>query len=270
MQGVLYIVATPIGNLSDITFRALEILKSVNLILAEDTRTSEPLLHKYEIKTKVSSYHKFNEKEKTDNIIQKLKSGENLALISDAGTPLISDPGNILVDEAIKNNIKVVPIGGISAITTFLSSISRHDEDFKFIGFLPRIKNQIENILKENRRENLVFYESPLRIKETLEIVSEFNKNAEISIGRELTKKFEEIKTGNIKEIIDYYEKNPLKGEIVCMIHKNEPNDTLVIEEKVKALIDKNFSQKDIATILDITDKACKNLVKEIYLRQKK
>jgi len=270
MAGVLYIVATPIGNLSDITFRAIEVLNSVDLILAEDTRTSEPLLKKYEIKGHVESYHKFNEKEKTASLIEKLINGQNIALISDAGTPLISDPGNILVDEAVKCGIKIIPVGGISAVTTFLSSISRHDEDFKFIGFLPRVKNQIENILKENRCENLVFYESPLRIKETFEIILNFNKNATISIGRELTKKFEEIKTGKIQDIIDYYEKNLLKGEIVCMVHKSDPDNTLIIEEKVKALINKGFSQKDIATILDITDGACKNLVKEIYLKQKK
>ena len=269
MAGILYIVATPIGNLSDITFRALEILKSVDLILAEDTRTSEPLLKKHQIKTHVESYHKFNEKEKLKSLIEKLLGGLNLALISDAGTPLISDPGNILVNEAIKNNIKVVPIGGISAVTTFLSSISRCDEDFKFIGFLPKISSQIEKILKENKSENLVFYESPNRIKDTFNIILNLNPDAKISIGRELTKKFEEIKTGDIKKIIKYYENNPLKGEIVCMLHKNKINNEDIIKEKTLLLKEKGFSQKDAAVILEITDKANKNSVKHFYLEQK-
>ena len=267
MSGTLFIVATPIGNLQDITQRAVETLKNVDLILAEDTRTSEPLLKKYEIKTRAASYHKFNEKEKTESLIQKLISGENLALISDAGTPLISDPGNVIVSSAIENNIKVVPIGGISAVTTFLSSVSREGEDFKFIGFLPKITSQIENILKENRCENLVFYESPNRIKETFDIILKLNPNYKISIGRELTKKFEEIKTDYIKNIIEYYSNNLLKGEIVCMLHKNKVDNTDIVKEKVLKLKEKGFSQKDIAVILDITDKASKNSVKEIYIK---
>ena len=270
MSGVLFIIATPIGNLSDITFRAVETLKMADLILAEDTRTSEPLLKKYEIKTKTESYHKFNEKEKVKSLTERLLNGSNLALISDAGTPLISDPGNILVNEAIKNNIKVVPIGGISAVTTFLSSISKEGEDFKFVGFLPKTVSQIEKLLKENKSENLVFYESPLRIKETFNIILNLNPNVKLSIGRELTKKFEEIKTDEIKNIIQYYKNNPLKGEIVCMLHKTKTDNKDIIKEKTLLLKEKGFSQKDAAAILEITDNAHKNLVKEIYSGQKK
>ena len=270
MTGVLYIVATPIGNLSDITYRALETLKTADLILAEDTRTSEPLLKKYEIKTRIESYHKFNEKEKVKSLIEKLLNGLNLTLISDAGTPLISDPGNILVEEAIKNDIKVVPVGGISAVTTFLSSISRDGEDFKFVGFLPKTTSQIEKLLKENKNENLVFYESPLRIKETFNIILNLNQDAKFSIGRELTKKFEEIKTDNLKSIIQFYENNPLKGEIVCMLHKTKTENIDIIKEKTLLLKEKGFSQKDTAIILEITDNAHRNFVKEIYSGQKK
>ena len=266
MQGILYVVSTPIGNLNDITLRGIEVLKSVDLICAEDTRTSEPLLKKYEIKTKLTSYHKFNEKEKVGFLINEIKSGKNIALISDAGTPLISDPGNILVNEAIENNIKVIPVGGISAVTTFLSSISREDEDFKFIGFLPKTQSKIENILKENKTENLVFYESPLRIKETFEIVLKINPKAKISIGRELTKKFEEIKTGFIEDIISYYKINTLKGEIVCLIHKSTVDNDDIIKEKTAKLKEKGFSQKETAIILEITDRANKNKVKSYYL----
>lgn len=269
MAGVLYVVATPIGNLEDITLRGIETLKTVDLIAAEDTRTTEVLLKKYEIKTKLTSYHKFNETEKSNPITEKLLSGENIALVSDAGTPLISDPGNILINSAIKNNIKVVPVGGISAVTTFLSSISRKDEDFKFIGFLPRVEKQIEKIINENKFENLIFYESPQRIKETLEIISKTRLNSTISIGRELTKKFEEIKTAPIFEIIKYYEINPLKGEIVCMLHKEKTDDREeeIIKEKVLNLKKEGFSLKEIVTILTITDKANKNKVKSCFIK---
>ena len=267
MSGVLYIVATPIGNLSDITLRGIETLKKVDLIIAEDTRTSSVLLQKYEISTKIESYHKFNEVEKSNNLIEKISNGENIALISDAGTPLISDPGNILVKCAIENNIKIIPIGGISAVTTFISSIYRKDEDFKFIGFLPRIKSQIEEIIINNKFENLVFYESPNRIKDTFEIILEKRFDSTISIGRELTKKFEEIKTLKIQDMIEYYKNNPLKGEIVCMVHKSENNkENDILKEKVLALKNKGYSLKDVVSILEITDKVSKNSIKAIYL----
>lgn len=267
MSGILYVVATPIGNLDDISIRAVETLKNVSLIAAEDTRTTEVLLKKYEIKTSLTSYHKFNETEKTKTLIEKLLSNEDIALVSDAGTPLISDPGNILVKAAIKNNIKIVPIGGISAVTTFLSSISREGEDFKFIGFLPRVEKQIEKIFFENKFENLIFYESPQRIKETFNVILKTCPRSKISIGRELTKKFEEIKTGEIEEIIKYYELNPLKGEIVCMLHKEQADnkDDEIIKEKVSKLKKEGFSQKEAAAILNITDKTNKNLVKDYY-----
>lgn len=269
MSGVLYIVATPIGNLADITLRGIETLKKVDLIIAEDTRTSSVLLQKYEISTKVESYHKFNEIEKSKSLIEKIINGENIALISDAGTPLISDPGNILVKIGIENNIKIIPIGGISAVTTFISSVYRKDEDFKFIGFLPKVKNQIEEIITDNKFENLVFYESPNRIKDTFEIILEKRFDSTISIGRELTKKFEEIKTFKIQDIIEYYKNNPLKGEIVCMLHKSEKNkEDDILKEKVLALKENGFSLKDVVSILNITDKANKNSIKTIYLEK--
>ncbi len=270
IEGILYIVSTPIGNLSDLTFRALEVLKNVDIIAAEDTRTTAILLSKYKIETKLTSYHKFSENKKTPELIQKLKEGLNIALVSDAGTPLISDPGNIIVKEAAQNGIKIVPVGGISAVTTFLSSISREGEDFKFIGFLPRTKSEIEKVLIKNRFENLVFYESPERIKETFGIINEINPETLFSIGRELTKKFEEIKTAKIKDIIDFYEKNPIKGEIVCMVHKNKSSkeDEEKLKEKVKALKNEGFTSKDCAKILDITDMANKNKVKDFYFEE--
>lgn len=135
IKGAIYVVATPIGNFDDITLRAIETLKNVDLIAAEDTRTTSVLLEHFGIETKLSSYHKFSECEKTNSLIEFLKEGNNLALVSDAGTPLISDPGGILIKSAIENNIKIIPIGGISAVITFLSTISKDGEDFKFVGF---------------------------------------------------------------------------------------------------------------------------------------
>ena len=267
IKGAIYVVATPIGNFDDITLRAIETLKNVDLIAAEDTRTTSVLLEHFGIETKLSSYHKFSECEKTSSLIEFLKEGNNLALVSDAGTPLISDPGGVLVKCAIENNIKIIPVGGISAVITFLSTISKDGEDFKFIGFLPKIKNQIEIILEDNKFENLVFYESPKRIKETIDIIEKLNPNAIFSIGRELTKKFEEIKTGNISEIKKYYETNTLKGEIVCMVHKSKENkEDEKIKQKVKLLKEEGFSLKDTVKILNITDSINKNKIKEFFI----
>ncbi len=266
MTGILYVVSTPIGNLGDITLRAIETLKSVDLIASEDTRTTSILLEKYSIKTKTESYHKFSESKKASKIIELLKEGLNVALVSDAGTPLISDPGGVLIGEANKNNIKVVPIGGISAVITLLSSIQKEGEDFKFIGFLPRIKAQIEEIITKNQNENLVFYESPKRIQETLEIIKEKRTNSLISIGRELTKKFEEIKTLKIEDMIEFYKLTPKKGEMVCMIHKEKTDpDETILKEKIKALKGCGFSQKDTVKILEITDNINKNRIKSLY-----
>lgn len=267
MNGVIYVVATPIGNLCDITLRGIEILKTVDLIAAEDTRTTGILLKHYKIKTDLISYHKFSECEKSDALIEFVKEGKNLAVVSDAGTPLISDPGNVLINNAVKNKIRIIPIGGISAVTTFLSSISREGEDFKFIGFLPKVENQIKKILTENRFENLIFYESPVRIRKTFEIIKEINPGSKVSIGRELTKKFEEIKTGEIEEITKYYKLNVLKGEIVCMIHKSLLNiEDEKLKEKICALKKEGFSLKDSVKILNITDGAGKNKVKELFI----
>ena len=267
IKGAIYVVATPIGNFDDITLRAIETLKNVDLIAAEDTRTTSVLLEHFGIETKLSSYHKFSECEKTNSLIEFLKEGNNLALVSDAGTPLISDPGGVLIKSAIENNIKIIPIGGISAVVTFLSTISKDGEDFKFVGFLPKIKNQIEKVLEDNKFENLIFYESPKRIKETIDIIEKLNPKAIFSIGRELTKKFEEIKTGNISEIKKYYETNTLKGEIVCMVHKSKENkEDEKIKQKVKLLKKEGFSLKDTVKILNITDSINKNKIKEFFI----
>ncbi len=246
----LYIVATPIGNLEDITLRALRILKNVDLIAAEDTRNTSVLLDKYEINTKLISYHKFSDDTKLALLLEKLQEKKSIALVSDAGTPLISDPGEILVKKAIELGIKIIPIPGPSAITTLLSSIYRESEDFKFIGFLPKNKNQIIEIVEKNKEENLVFYESPKRLTSTLETIAQIYPDKKIAIGRELTKKFEEIKIDNIVNILEFYKSNTLKGEICALLYKTKTETGINLDEKIRKLKDLNLKDKEIALIL--------------------
>ena len=257
----LYVVATPIGNLGDITLRALEVLKSVDYIACEDTRNTSVLAQKYDISTRLISYHKYSEYERCELFLNYLKEGKSIALVSDAGTPLISDPGNILVQEVIKNGFRVVPIGGISAVITLLSATNRQDEDFKFIGFLPKSKNQILEIISKNRAENLVFYESPNRLSDTLNLINENYPDKKITVGRELTKKFEEIKTGTIFEILEYYKNNILKGEIACLLHKTTQNE-INVDDKIKKLKTLGYKDKDVSIILSGLFEVNKN---EIY-----
>lgn len=247
-----YIVPTPIGNLKDITLRAIEVLKSVDVIACEDSRVTQKLLNHYDIKTKLISYHKFNERERVKKFLDLLNQGKTIALVSDAGTPLICDPGSILLEELRKNNIKVSAIAGASALTTFLSQIPRESEDFAFIGFLPKSGKQIFSILQKFAHTNLVFYESPNRLIKTLEEVNTFNFKAKVAVGRELTKVFEEVIVDNVQNVIEYYKNNVLKGEIVIMVYKREGAEFSQTEilEKINLLKQKKFGTKDISTIL--------------------
>ncbi len=246
-----YIVPTPIGNLSDITERAIETLRNVDIIACEDIRVTQKLLNHLKIDTKCISYHKFNEKERVDYFLSMLKSGKKMALVSDAGTPLFCDPGAILVKELRKNDIKITSLPGANAVVTFLSQISREEENFTFIGFLPRTKNQIESILSKYKSTDLVFYDSPNRIMNTLEIIKEFNPNAKVAIGRELTKVFEEIVINDVHSVIEYFEKNTLKGEIVAMVFRTKSdNNEIELDEKINILKKKNFKAKEISSIL--------------------
>ncbi|MBR5304421.1 MAG: 16S rRNA (cytidine(1402)-2'-O)-methyltransferase [Candidatus Gastranaerophilales bacterium] len=250
LEIALYIVATPIGNLEDVTIRALETLKSVDVIAAEDTRNTSVLLEKYGITTRLVSYHKFSESSRVELFLNYLQEGKSIALVSDAGTPLISDPGAVLVDAVINAGFRVVPIVGASAVIGLLSAIPRNHEDFKFIGFLPRVKNQIIDVVSKNKNENLVFYESPNRLIETLETIANEYSNKKVAIGRELTKKFEEIKIGAISEIIEYYKNNTLKGEIAGMLYKDEICQEINLDEKIKKLKSLNLKDKEISSIL--------------------
>jgi 16S rRNA (cytidine1402-2'-O)-methyltransferase len=216
----LYIVPTPIGNLKDITLRALEVLKDTDIILAEDTRTSSKLLKHYEISKKLVAYHQHNEHKITERLIDSLKAGETMALVSDAGTPAISDPGFLLVRECIKNDIKVECLPGATAFVPALVNSGLPCEKFVFEGFLPHKKGRQTRlkILAEEVR-TIVFYESPHRLLKTLTQFSEyFGEERQISVSREITKMHEENVRGTVKELLVYYQTHTLKGEIVVVV----------------------------------------------------
>lgn len=260
-----YIVPTPIGNLGDITNRAIETLKMVDVIACEDMRVTQKLLNHFDIRTKCISYHKFNEKERLESFLEIIKSGKKMALVSDAGTPLFCDPGAILVEELRKNNVSVTALPGANALVTFLSQVPRDSEEFTFVGFLPKTKSQIHDVLKKSKKNDIIFYESPNRLMNTLEIVSEYNPNARVAIGRELTKVFEEVIIDDITNVIKYFQKNILKGEIVGLVYKSCINeDGLDLDEKINELKAKNFKAKEIAVILSTLYNLNKN---EVYER---
>jgi len=244
-----YIVPTPIGNLNDISLRALDVLKSVDFIACEDTRTTQNLLNHYNIKTKTFSYHKYNEKSKIDEILKLIKSGNTIALVSDAGTPMICDPGNILIGALIENDIKITSLPGACAISTFLSQIPRDSEYFVFTGFFPRTEKAASDLLLKYSGTNLVFYDSPNRILDTLRLVKKIRGDVKIALGRELSKLFEEVIISNIDDVINHY-KDGIKGEIVCMIYSSGNNENLDIELKIHKLKEKGFKSKEISTIL--------------------
>ena len=216
----LYIVPTPIGNLQDITFRAIEVLKSADLILAEDTRTTGKLLKHFEISTPTQSHHMHNEHKTVDTIVQKLKGGITIALVSDAGTPAISDPGFLLTRACIENNVEVECLPGATAFVPALVNSGLPNDKFVFEGFLPVKKGRQTrlNILAEESR-TMIFYESPHKLLKTLTNFCEyFGEDREVSVSRELTKLYEETKRGTAKEVLEYYTTKPAKGEIVIIV----------------------------------------------------
>lgn len=219
MSGLI-LVPTPVGNLKDITFRAVEILKTADLILAEDTRKTSILLKHYEIKNKLLPYHKFNEHKTTQNIIEKLKTGKTIALVTDAGTPGISDPGFFIVRESVKNNIKIETLPGATAFIPALINSGLPSERFCFEGFLPQKKGRQKRLdeLKLEKR-TMIFYESPYRLLKTLFQFAEiFGKNRKAAVSRELSKIHEENIRGTLDEIINHFKKQNIKGEIVIIV----------------------------------------------------
>jgi 16S rRNA (cytidine1402-2'-O)-methyltransferase len=220
---MLYIVPTPIGNLKDITLRALEVLKVVDLILAEDTRTTSNLLNHYQIIKSLSPYHQHNEHQALQHLVDQLSDGKNMALVTDAGTPGISDPAFLLVRECIKGGIKVECLPGATAFVPALVNSGIPSNRFVFEGFLPLKKGRqtlLKTLAKENR--TMIFYESPVRLVKTLgEFIQYFGPGRLCAVSRELTKMFEENKRGSLQEVCDYFNGKNIKGEIVIVVDGN-------------------------------------------------
>ena len=266
IENCLYLVSTPIGNLKDITFRAIETLKKSDFILCEDTRVSKNLLNKYEIKTKLISNHKFNEKKNLIKIIDYLNSGKSISLISDAGTPSISDPGSILVNECIKNSIKIIPIPGPSAVATAVS-ISGFSNQFLFYGFFPEKKKQLVSELKKlSQFENtLVFFVSPRKINKIIPELKENFSGRKIVVCREITKYYEEFIRKNVDDL-ELFD-TQLKGELTLVISetKNDKKTSQILSESdminIKKMI-KKFSIKEITNIISQNKNISK---KQIY-----
>lgn len=216
----LFIVPTPIGNLEDMTFRAIKVLKEVDLILAEDTRTSSKLLKHFEINTHMHSHHMHNEHKTIENIIKRLQAGENIALISDAGTPAISDPGFLLTRACVENNIAVECLPGATAFVPALVNSGLPNDKFVFEGFLPEKKGRQTRFLAlAEEIRTMIFYVSPHKLNKTLaEFVQYFGADRPVSISRELSKLHEETKRGTALEVLQYYEAKPAKGEIVAVV----------------------------------------------------
>ncbi len=223
MSGKLYIVSTPIGNLADFTFRAVDTLKAVALVAAEDTRVSGVLLKHYEVTTPMLAYHDHNKEHATPGLLRKLENGDDIALITDAGTPLVSDPGFYLVRAAIAAEIQVVPIPGASAMLAALVAAGLPSDRFTFEGFLPRKKGRQTRMryLAEDPR-TLIIYESPHRLSRTLRDIGEYMGDRELVIAREITKKFEEFIRGRVSEIREQLDTRSIKGEVVIMIKGNK------------------------------------------------
>jgi 16S rRNA (cytidine1402-2'-O)-methyltransferase len=238
MAGVLYVVATPIGNLEDITLRALRVLKEVNRIAAEDTRHTQTLLNHYGITTPLTSYHEHNERSKVRGLIERLARGENIALVSDAGTPAISDPGYRLVSAAIREKLSVVPIPGASAALAVLSASGLPSDRFAFEGFLPAARQERKNKLQALKGETrtMIFYEAPHRLKESLEDLLQIFGDREISIGREMSKLHEEFLRGAVSAVLLQLAERDVKGELTLIVH-GATVEFEIAEDQLKAEI---------------------------------
>jgi 16S rRNA (cytidine1402-2'-O)-methyltransferase len=240
MSGKLYIVATPIGNLEDITLRAIRILKEADLIACEDTRTTRKLLSRYSIDKTLVSYHEHNEIEKAKELISMLEGGKDIALVSDAGTPCISDPGYRLVKLASEQGIAVLPIPGPSAVVSALSVSGLPTSSFAFFGFPPRTNKHLTDYMAriKNYKETLVFYESPNRVTKTLRVMLEVLGDRRISLNREITKLYEETLSGRVSEVLEALEKrNGIKGEVTIVVEGAASEIGKIDEESIDELL---------------------------------
>ena len=253
MKGTLYLVATPIGNLGDISSRAIEILSEVSLIAAEDTRISGNLMKKLDIKKPLISYYEHNAVMREEKLINTLLSGESVALVTDAGTPGISDPGELIVKKCIENNIDVISIPGACAFVSALIVSGFSTERFTFVGFLSAKASERERTLSDYKyaQETLIFYEAPHRLIKALESMKNvFGENRKICISREITKKFEEHKRYTLKEACEFYKENPAKGEFVLIVEGSSdtplsPLCELSLEEHLQHYLDEGKSKND-------------------------
>lgn len=272
MSGKIYLVATPIGNLEDITFRAINTLKEVDLIAAEDTRHTLKLLNYYQISKPLISYHRHNEDIKTDFLIEKVLSGENIAIVTDAGTPGISDPGEEIVKEAIKKKIQVIPIPGACALINALIASGLNTKQFSFYGFLPinkkLRKKTFEKILKENK--TIIIYEAPHKLQKTLRDILENIGDINCVIAKELTKIHEEFFRGKISELIDVF--NEPKGEYIILLDLNniqEEQDNVedkTPEEQYEFYKNQGLEKKEIIKIIAKNRKVSKNEIYQMFI----
>ncbi|MBR5240208.1 MAG: 16S rRNA (cytidine(1402)-2'-O)-methyltransferase [Clostridia bacterium] len=252
MMGTLYLVATPIGNMGDLSPRAKEILESADLIAAEDTRVTGALLKKLGIEKKLVSYYEHNAAMRSSLLIRHLEDGETIALVSDAGTPAISDPGEDIVEECIRRGIEVIPVPGPCAFVCALTVSGFSTKRFSFIGFLPAKQNERKKELEsiKHREETLIFYEAPHRLLKTLSDMCEvFGEERKVSVSREITKKFEEHIRGSLSQVLTHFETNPVKGEFVIVAEggtKEESNlNQLSLEEHLDFYLEQGITQKD-------------------------
>lgn len=280
-KGILYICGTPIGNLEDITLRALRILKKVKLIAAEDTRRTKKLLNHYHIDTKATSYHEYNKFKKAPYLVEILKNGQDIALVSDAGMPGISDPGYVLIDLALKSNIKIIPIPGASALITALVVSGLPIDKFVFEGFLPRKIKERKRYFRsiENEERTVIFYETPHRLKRALKDMLEVWGDRKIVIARELTKIFEEIIRGKLSQVLTEISTKEIKGEITLVVQggiKKKEKDKIdflkneyIMQEYLKKLKNQGYSNKDIIKIAQEKLDIPKNLIYKKLLEMK-
>lgn len=257
MSGILFLCATPIGNLGDMTSRCIDTLREVDVIAAEDTRNSIKLLNHFEIKTPMTAYHEHNKYDKADYLINELLSGKNIALITDAGTPGISDPGEVLVEKCHENGIRVTSLPGCCALINALIISGLPTRRFCFEAFLPTDKKERARIIEELKTETrtTIIYEAPHHLKKTLSLLKDELGNRRLSICRELTKKFEEIKLTTLEEAVEYYESADPKGEYVLVLQGVDPKsleskeqlkwDNISIKEHVEMYIEEGLEKKE-------------------------
>ena len=273
MLGKLFVVSTPIGNLEDITLRAVNVLKDCDVIACEDTRTTKKLLAQYGIETNLTSYHEHNEVEKSQKLLEKLKEGKDVALVSDAGTPSVSDPGWRLVNLSIENNIEVVPVPGPSATLSALVVSGLPTDSFLFLGFFPKTSGKKKELLKDvkNYPYTLIFYESAKRLSGTLSLLLEILGDRNVCIAREMTKLYEEVIRGSVSEVISILsERDSVKGEVTVVLEGNREGRKKISTEEaqktLRAMKERGIALSDAVRAVCESSGASRNSVYRIAL----